>query len=114
MKKSVIVALLVSLMFRVACTEKVSDEKVKADISELSDEKLDSVINDAKSGDAALAGQATMIERGFFWRGKVSARKVLEISQDVKIERLEEKILKLQDQAGTGTLTGSGGNRKSN
>lgn len=97
--KIISVVFVVSLLLLTACAPKVSDEDVKTDLSGLSDGELDAVIADAKSGDGALAGQATMIERGFFWRGKVSARKVLEISKDLKIERLEKKIIELEKQS---------------
>lgn len=104
MKKIILGLMVISLLLLTACAEEVSDEDIKEDLSELSDEELDSVIEEAGSKDIATVGEAFLSRKGYTWARRVPREKLLIIAQELKIERLERGIERPppDDQIGSG------------
>ncbi|MBI2581519.1 hypothetical protein HYV87_00120 [Candidatus Woesearchaeota archaeon] len=92
MKKILIAILLISLSLVLSCAPTVSDQELQAGLENLSDQDLDTIIDEADKNENPLAGQASSMLLLPSIKNRVSNSQLLTNAQALKIKRLEKKI----------------------
>jgi len=95
------VVLILSVLLIVSCTPEIPKEQLEEELDQLSDEDIDTLIEETSNDDArAVAGQAFLSRKGYTWTNRVSRNDILIAAQKVKIERLEKQLAQSIDVLG--------------